>query len=285
LLRPGGQLIFLVNSVLLMLTIADQDGLPATETLLRPYFGMHRFEWPDDNSVEFHLGHGDMIRLLRRCGLQVEDLLELRPLPGASASHPIATVEWARNGPAKKCGRHANCSDALPLAQRLPGQATAAKAGSMPGGEQVADLAAMKRAYEDGLNGQKVQWGSSGGAEIKDLAAVKRDLQRRAVEAARARTGLRGVLGTRPARSPDSGLAGCSSALGADQVAARDYPKIAAQFAGSRWPDLRVSGLAYVEIATKLRSTHAYGGETVWFIERLAAACAQHGEASNRFPI
>jgi SAM-dependent methyltransferase len=102
LLRPGGQLIFLVNSVLLMLTIQDQDGLPAAGQLLRPYFGMHRFEWPDDNSVEFHLGHGDMIRLLRRCGLQVEDLLELRPLPGATASHPLATFEWARQWPCEE---------------------------------------------------------------------------------------------------------------------------------------------------------------------------------------
>jgi len=102
LLRPAGQLIFLVNSVLLMLTIPDQDGLPATDRLLRPYFGMHRFEWPDDNSVEFHLGHGDLIRLLRRCGMQVEDLLELRPLPGATASHPLATFAWARQWPCEE---------------------------------------------------------------------------------------------------------------------------------------------------------------------------------------
>jgi Methylase involved in ubiquinone/menaquinone biosynthesis len=102
LLRPGGQLIFLVNSVLLMLTIPDEDDLPATDRLLRPYFGMHRFEWPDDDSVEFHLGHGDMIRLLRRCGLEVEDLLELRPGPGAVASHPLATIEWARQWPCEE---------------------------------------------------------------------------------------------------------------------------------------------------------------------------------------
>ena len=102
LLRPGGQLIFLVNSVLLMLTIPDQDGLPATERLLRPYFGMHRFTWPDDESVEFHLGHGDMIRLLRRCGLEVEDLRELRPQPGARASHPLAALEWARQWPCEE---------------------------------------------------------------------------------------------------------------------------------------------------------------------------------------
>jgi SAM-dependent methyltransferase len=102
LLRPGGQLIFLVNSVLLMLTVPDADGLPATERLLRPYFGMHRFDWPDDESVEFHLGHGDMIRLLRGSGLEVEDLLELRPGPGAATRYPLATLEWARQWPCEE---------------------------------------------------------------------------------------------------------------------------------------------------------------------------------------
>src|ERR1700750_241684 len=102
LLRPGGQLIFLVNSVLLMLTIPDEDDLPATDRLLRPYFGMHRVEWADDNSVEFHPRHGDMIRFLRRCGLEVEDLLELRPGPGAVTSHPLATIEWARQWPCEE---------------------------------------------------------------------------------------------------------------------------------------------------------------------------------------
>ena len=101
-LHPGGQLIFLVNSVLLMLTIPDEDGLPATDRLLRPSFGMHRFEWPDDDSVEFRLGHGDLIRLLRGCGFAVEDLLELRPPPGATASHPLATLEWARQWPCEE---------------------------------------------------------------------------------------------------------------------------------------------------------------------------------------
>jgi hypothetical protein len=43
LLRPGGQLIFLVNSVLLMLTVPDDDGRPATERMLRPYFDMLQF--------------------------------------------------------------------------------------------------------------------------------------------------------------------------------------------------------------------------------------------------
>jgi SAM-dependent methyltransferase len=101
LLRPGGELIFLVNSVLLMLTIPDEDG-PAGERLRRPYFGMHRFEWPGEESVEFHLGHGDMIRLLRRCDLAVEDLIELQPDPGSTAADPLATLEWARQWPCEE---------------------------------------------------------------------------------------------------------------------------------------------------------------------------------------
>jgi len=102
LLRPSGQLIFLVNSVLLMLTVPDEDDRPAAERLVRPYFGMHRFEWPDDESVEFHLGHGQMIRLLRDCGLEVEDLLELRPGPDATTRYPFVTLDWARRWPCEE---------------------------------------------------------------------------------------------------------------------------------------------------------------------------------------
>jgi SAM-dependent methyltransferase len=54
LLRPGGHLVFLVNGVLAMLTTPGEENAPATDRLLRPYFGMHRFEWSEDESVEFH---------------------------------------------------------------------------------------------------------------------------------------------------------------------------------------------------------------------------------------
>ena len=102
LLRPGGQLIFLVNSALLMLTAPEQDDLPATEQLLRPYFGMHRFHWLGTESIEFHLGHGDMIRLLRRCGFEVLDLIEIQPPPGSVTRHPLASLEWARKWPCEE---------------------------------------------------------------------------------------------------------------------------------------------------------------------------------------
>src|SRR5581483_5092699 len=65
LLRPGAELVFLVNGTLSVLCMRDEEVPPTTE-LRRPYFGMHRFEWPEDDSVEFHLGYGDWIRLLRR---------------------------------------------------------------------------------------------------------------------------------------------------------------------------------------------------------------------------
>src|SRR5690242_303854 len=60
LLRPGGRLTFLVNGTVLMLCVPDDDSA-ATDRLLRPYFGLHRMEWPGDEppSVEFHLGYGD----------------------------------------------------------------------------------------------------------------------------------------------------------------------------------------------------------------------------------
>src|SRR5947208_12620033 len=61
LLRPGGQLTFLVNSALVVLCLPDEEDAPADDRLLRPHFGMHRFEWSDDDSVEFHLPHGEMI--------------------------------------------------------------------------------------------------------------------------------------------------------------------------------------------------------------------------------
>jgi hypothetical protein len=87
-----------------------------------------------------------------------------------------------------------------------------------------------------------------------------------------------------PALASDSGLAGCTALSGAHQVAAADYPVIRAQFAGSRSPDLRISGLAYVEIATKLLTTRAYGGETTWFYQRLATDCARHGQPLPFWP-
>lgn len=101
-LRPGGRLVFLVNSALVMLCVPDQEDLPATDRLLRPYFGMCRFEWPDDDSVEFHLPHGEMIALLRRSGFEVEELIEIRPPDGSTTRYPFVTLDWAQRWPCEE---------------------------------------------------------------------------------------------------------------------------------------------------------------------------------------
>jgi SAM-dependent methyltransferase len=105
LLRPGGELVFLVNGVLAMLTLPDEENAAAGEWLLRPSFGMHRVEWSDDDSVEFHLAHGEMIALLRHCGLEVLELQELRPPEGSNTRYPFITLDWARRWPCEELWR------------------------------------------------------------------------------------------------------------------------------------------------------------------------------------
>jgi SAM-dependent methyltransferase len=98
LLRPGGRLIFLRNSTLVTLCM-DFEG--ATERLLRPQRGLHRVEWSDTNEVEFHLGHGEWIDLLRANGFDVERLLELYAPEGAETHsyYKYVPAEWARQWP------------------------------------------------------------------------------------------------------------------------------------------------------------------------------------------
>jgi SAM-dependent methyltransferase len=102
LLRPGGQLIFLVNGAILILCMNDDENIPATSQLLRDYFGMNRFEFPDGDSVEFHLGYGDWIRLLRSSNFEIEDLKELRPPEGATTGYPFVKLDWARRWPSEE---------------------------------------------------------------------------------------------------------------------------------------------------------------------------------------
>lgn len=101
-LRPGGDLVFLGNSPLLMLFVEDDENVPAGNTMLRDWFGMHRFEWPDSDGIEFHLNHGDWIRLLRDNGFEILDLIEPRPPEGAETEYPFVTTEWARRWPAEQ---------------------------------------------------------------------------------------------------------------------------------------------------------------------------------------
>lgn len=83
---------------------------------------------------------------------------------------------------------------------------------------------------------------------------------------------------THPGAPPDSGLAACAYPLSTHDVTAVGYRQIRAQFAGSRWPDLRTAGIDYIDLAVQLLTARGTDGyETVWFYQRLSAACAQHG--------
>src|ERR1700760_3845557 len=105
LLRPGGELVFLCNSIFTILCGNDDESIPAGDELLRPLFGMHRVEWPGEDSVEFHLPPGKMIELLTDSGLQVEELIEVRPPADAVTNSTSVALDWARRYPCEEVWR------------------------------------------------------------------------------------------------------------------------------------------------------------------------------------
>lgn len=99
LLRPGGRLVFLANSVLAMLCFPDEGAL--TERLQRPLDRIHRMEWPGEG-VEFHLPHGELIRLLRATGFAIEALFELTAPSSAEGTRFDVPAGWARRWPSEE---------------------------------------------------------------------------------------------------------------------------------------------------------------------------------------
>jgi SAM-dependent methyltransferase len=104
LLRPGGELVFLANAVLFILCAPDAEE-PVGEVLVREQRGLHRVEYTDDPGVEFHLPHGEMLRLLRRTGFEVLDLIELHAPDGAVDKPPYLSADWARRWPVEEIWR------------------------------------------------------------------------------------------------------------------------------------------------------------------------------------
>lgn len=98
-LRPGGLFAFSTYTPIVELCWppgADEPG----DRLAADYFGMHRLELGHAEHVEFQLPYAEWIRLFRRSGFVVEDLVELRPAEGATSSYRGAeTYQWARRWP------------------------------------------------------------------------------------------------------------------------------------------------------------------------------------------
>jgi SAM-dependent methyltransferase len=99
LLRPGGLLAFSHSTPLaLVCWSAKTDTIE--RRLIGDYFGMHRFDELEDESVEFNLPYGEWIRLFRANGFRVEALLEIRPPEGAESTYRTAEeTEWAHSWP------------------------------------------------------------------------------------------------------------------------------------------------------------------------------------------
>jgi SAM-dependent methyltransferase len=100
-LRPGGRLVFLTNSVLAALCVPAEGG-PAGDRLLRSASELRPVTWPG-GGVEHHPGHGDWIRELVGAGFVVDQLRELHPPEGAAAPefYEIVSPEWAGRWPAE----------------------------------------------------------------------------------------------------------------------------------------------------------------------------------------
>jgi len=103
LLRPRGWLVFLCNSTLSLLCMPDTG--PLKDHLLRPQFGMHRFDWRSDNDgIAFGLSHGDWIRLLREHGFEILKLVEIQAPADAMthAHYDYIPAAWARRWPSEE---------------------------------------------------------------------------------------------------------------------------------------------------------------------------------------
>lgn len=98
-LRPGGRIWFLGNSVQLMLCAPEFETELAHAKLQRAQRDMHRFEWLDIDGIEFHVSHGEMIAILTGAGFVVEALHELYCESDSETRYGLASADWASKWP------------------------------------------------------------------------------------------------------------------------------------------------------------------------------------------
>jgi hypothetical protein len=95
--------VFLCNTPLSILCSPDEGKVE--ERLMRPHSDLGRIEWPgEDEGVNYHLSHGEMIRVLTAKGFVVEALQE-RLAPADAETHgyyDFVPAEWARQWPAEE---------------------------------------------------------------------------------------------------------------------------------------------------------------------------------------
>jgi ubiquinone/menaquinone biosynthesis C-methylase UbiE len=103
LLRPGGLLAFATGTPLAAVC-DDAVEERMHRHLVHDYFGMREFDWGDQ--VVFQLPYGEWIRLFRRNGFVVEDLIETQPAEGMGSTYLDAEqIAWARRWPMENIWR------------------------------------------------------------------------------------------------------------------------------------------------------------------------------------
>jgi len=96
--RPGGRLAFCETSPWVRVCYDDPSDLIG-RVLVQPYFGLHRSDEGDGAST-YGLPYGEWIRLFRRNGFEIEDLIELRPGEDAETTYwTIDPPDWPQRWP------------------------------------------------------------------------------------------------------------------------------------------------------------------------------------------
>jgi SAM-dependent methyltransferase len=120
-LRPGGLFAFSHDTPVHFVTW-DRRRQRYGDTLKGDYFDMRSA--PDEVSEVFHLPYGEWVRVFRGAGLTIEDLIELRPPPGAKTTYEdYRDVDLARRWPVEQIWK---LRKAAPATGRLIGVAEAA---------------------------------------------------------------------------------------------------------------------------------------------------------------
>jgi SAM-dependent methyltransferase len=99
-LRPGGRFVANLASPWLHACV-DPATDEVRDRMREDYFDRGPID-QGGGAVVHSLTYGEWVRLLRDCGLVVEDLIEIRPDPGASTTYQgYVGADWARRWPAE----------------------------------------------------------------------------------------------------------------------------------------------------------------------------------------
>jgi SAM-dependent methyltransferase len=102
-LRPGGRFVFSHTTPWWYLAWnSKRDRI--SRKLHEPYFGIRVFD-SVEGTVDFHLTHGEWIRLFRAHGFVVEDLIELQAPEDATTTYEGFDATWASKWPAEQIWR------------------------------------------------------------------------------------------------------------------------------------------------------------------------------------